>query len=255
MGKPVVGIIANFFLINDEYPAQATGKMNIEAIAEVAGSVPLIIPSLPGAIKIPDIMNVCDGFLFTGGRPNVHPEEYGHEPTEAHGTFDRDRDNIVLPLIRACVEAGQPVLGVCRGFQEFNVAMGGTLHPEIRDIPGRMNHRMPPDGTLEEKFEHRHTVKLQPDSPFQPIFGTDEVLVNSLHGQGIEEPGPRISIQGHAPDGTPEALVVKEAPGFAMAVQWHPEYNAANDPVSRPLFRAFGDALVNWKNRLPAAAE
>lgn len=255
MQKPVVGIIANFFMINDQYPAQATGRMNIDAIAEVTGAVPLIVPSLPDSILLDDIMKVCDGFLFTGGRPNVHPEEYGHEPTEAHGEFDRDRDRIVLPLIRACVEAGQPVLGVCRGFQEFNVAMGGTLHPEIRDLPGRMNHRMPPDGTLEEKFEHRHPVHLEPGSPFVSMFGSDEVLVNSLHGQGIEEAGSRVEIQGHAPDGTPEAITIEGAPGFAMAVQWHPEYNAAADPVSKPLFEAFGDALAEWKNRLPIAAE
>jgi len=255
MKKPVVGIIANFFLINDQYPAQATGRMNIDAIAEVAGAVPLVIPSLPSSIAIRDIMSICDGFLFTGGRPNVHPEEYGHTPTEAHGEFDRDRDRIVLPLIRACVDAGQPVLGVCRGFQEFNVAMGGTLHPEIRDLPGRMNHRMPPDGTLEEKFEHRHDVKMKQGSPFNQIFGTDTVLVNSLHGQGIEEPGARVVVEGHAPDGTPEAITIDGAPGFAMAVQWHPEYNANADPVSRPLFKAFGDALVQWRTKTPIAAE
>jgi len=255
MQKPVVGIIANHFLINDQYPAQATGRMNIDAVAEVAGAVPLIIPSLPASISVTDIMKICDGFLFTGGRPNVHPEEYGHEPTEAHGTFDRDRDRIVLPLIRACVEVGQPVLGLCRGFQEFNVAMGGTLHPEIRDLPGRMNHRMPPDGTLEEKFEHRHLVHLRPDSPFVHLFGKDEVMVNSLHGQGIEEAGPRVSVDGHAPDGTPEALTIDGALGFAMAVQWHPEYRAASDPVSKPLFEAFGNALKSWKNRMAVAAE
>lgn len=255
MQKPVVGIIANFFLINDQYPAQATGRMNIDAIAEVAGAVPLVIPSLPNSISINDIMSICDGFLFTGGRPNVHPEEYGHEETEAHGDFDRDRDRIALPLIRACVDAGQPVLGVCRGFQEFNVAMGGTLHPEIRDIPGRINHRMPPDGTLEEKFEHRHDVKMNDGSPFNHIFGTDTVQVNSLHGQGIEEPGPRVVVEGHAPDGTPEAITIDRAPGFAMAVQWHPEYNANSDPVSKPLFKAFGDALIQWKNKASIAAE
>ncbi|HIC28995.1 MAG TPA: gamma-glutamyl-gamma-aminobutyrate hydrolase family protein, partial [Rhodospirillales bacterium] len=126
MRKPVVGIITNLFMIDDQYPAQITGNMYIEAIAAVAAAVPMIIPSLPDCVDIDGIMGLCDGFLFTGGRPNVHPEEYGHAPTEAHGAFDRGRDRVVLPLIRACVENGQPVLGVCRGFQEFNVAMGGT---------------------------------------------------------------------------------------------------------------------------------
>ena len=255
MRKPVVGIIANSFMINDQYPAQISGTMNIEAIARVAGAVPIIIPALPDCVDIDEIMGVCDGFLLTGGRPNVHPEEYGHLATEAHGAFDRGRDRVALALIRACVEAGQPVLGICRGFQEFNVAMGGTLHPEIRDLPGRMNHRMSPDGTLEDKFAHRHMVRLSPGSPFIRIFGCDAVLVNSLHGQGIGEPGRRIIIEGHAPDGTAEAITIKDAPGFAMAVQWHPEYNAALDAVSKPLFETFGDALMAWKHRAASAAE
>jgi len=177
-------------------------------------------------------------------RPNVHPEEYGHAPTEAHGEFDRNRDRLALPLIRACVDVGHPVLGICRGFQEFNVAFGGTLHPEIRDLPGRMNHRMPPDGTLEEKFEMRHTIALTPGGRFAEIFGADEVMVNSLHGQGIEDAGPRVIVEGHAPDGTAEAIHIEGAQGFAMAVQWHPEWNAAADSVSRPLFAAFGQAIT-----------
>jgi len=247
MQKPVVGIIANSCQINDQFPVQFTGKMNVEAVAEVVAAMPLIVPSLPTAIAIQELMAICDGFLFTGGRPNIHPEEYGHAVTEAHGEFDRDRDGIALPLIRACIQAGQPVLGICRGFQEFNVAMGGTLHPEIRDLPGRINHRMKPDGTLEEKFELTHHVHLAANSPFIDIFGTDDVIVNSLHGQGIDTAGKRVEIDGYAPDGTAEALSIRDAPGFALAVQWHPEYNAATDPVSRPLFETFGRALRSWR--------
>ena len=174
-------------------------------------------------------------------------KEYGHVETAAHGAFDRARDNLCLPLVRACVERGQPFLGVCRGFQEFNVAYGGTLHPEIRDLPGRMNHRMPPEGTLEEKFSRTHPVRLTPGGRFAQIFGADEVVVNTLHGQGILEPGGRIVIEGWAPDDTPEAIHVEGAAGFAMAVQWHPEWNAADDPVSRPLFEAFGAALKSGR--------
>ena len=122
--------------------------------------------------------------------------------------------------------------------------MGGTLHPEIRDLPGKMNHRMPPDGTIEEKFAIRHKVSLLHGGRLAEIFGADEVEVNSLHGQGIEEPGARIIIEGRAPDDTPEAILVEGAQGFATAVQWHPEWNASNDPVSRPLFEAFGRAIA-----------
>lgn len=255
MRKPTIGIIGNAHLINDQYPVQASGVMNIKAVADLCDAVPLIVPATPDAFSTQDLMSACDGFVFTGGRPNVHPEEYGHEPTEAHGAFDRERDRVTLPLIRACVETGQPVLGICRGFQEFNVAMGGTLHPEIRDLPGRMNHRMPPDGSMEEKFALRHPVTLTPGGVFSRVFGGEEVMVNSLHGQGIADPGPRIVIEGQAPDGTAEAIYVAGAPGFTLAVQWHPEWNAANDPVSRPLFEAFGRSVQNWVKGQAIAAE
>ncbi|MEM6479037.1 MAG: gamma-glutamyl-gamma-aminobutyrate hydrolase family protein, partial [Pseudomonadota bacterium] len=166
MRRPHIGIIANSYLINDEYPAFAAGRMNVEAVREVAGCLPAIVPTDPAFVSADELLDVYDGFVFTGGRANVHPEEYGEEATEAHGAFDRARDRVALPLIRALVARGQPMLAICRGFQEFNVAMGGSLYPEIRDLPGRDNHRMPPDGTLEEKFELRHEVTLQPGGPF-----------------------------------------------------------------------------------------
>ena len=244
--RPVVGIIGNTALLNETYQVHAGGTMNTEAVAGVADAIPMLIPADPRFVTVEELLETCDGFLLTGGRPNVHPEEYGEAETPAHGTFDRCRDAITLPLVRACVERGQPFLGVCRGFQEVNVAMGGSLYPEIRDLPGRMNHRMPPDGTLEEKFALRHIVTLTQGGPFHKLLGATEVMTNTLHGQGIKKPGARIVIDGYAPDGTPEAIYVKDAPGFTLSVQWHPEYNAAGDPVSRPLFAAFGEALRVW---------
>jgi putative glutamine amidotransferase len=255
MARPVVGIIGNAHLINDEYPAHAGGSMNSAAVSRVADCVPLIIPPDPGLVSVEELLDTCDGFVLTGGRPNVHPAEYGEPETEAHGPFDRDRDAITLPLVRACVDRGQPVLGLCRGFQEVNVAMGGTLHPEIRDLPGRDNHRMPPDGTLEEKFALRHTVTLSDSGRFARLFGARQVLTNTLHGQGIKDAGNRIVIDGHAPDGTPEALYVRDAPGFALAVQWHPEWNADQDAVSQPLFAAFGAACRAWAGRPRAVVQ
>ena len=230
MARPVVGIIGNSYLINDQYPTHAGGTMNSEAVAHVSGCLPLLIPTDPRFVSVDELLEVCDGFVLTGGRPNVHPEEYGEAETEAHGAFDRARDAVTLPL----------------GFQEVNVALGGTLYPEIRDLPGRMNHRMPPDGTLEEKFALRHKVTVTEGGVFHRLFGATEVMTNTLHGQGIKTPGRRIVIDGHAPDGTPEAIYVADAPGFTLAVQWHPEWDAANDPVSRPLFRAFGEAVHAW---------
>ena len=246
MARPVIGIISNGHLINDRYAVHGVGTMNCCAVASVAECVPLMIPADPDHVNVADLLDVCDGFLLTGGRANVHPAEYGEDETPAHGSFDRARDAIVLPLIRACVDRGQPFFGICRGFQEVNVAMGGSLYPEIRDLPGRDNHRMPPDGSIEEVFALRHAVTFTAGGPFQQLMGTAQVMTNTLHGQGINQPGPRIVIDGTAPDGTPEAIYVKGAAGFALAVQWHPEWNAAADPVSRPLFQAFGAAARDW---------
>lgn len=249
MNRPVVGIISNSFLLNETYPAHGGGTMNFEAVSGVSDCLGMLIAADPRFSCVEELLEICDGFLLTGGRPNVHPEEYGEAETPAHGAFDRARDAITLPLVRACVDRGQPFLGICRGFQEVNVAMGGSLYPEIRDLPGRMNHRMPPNGTLEEKFALRHRVRLLEGGAFQKLFGAPEVMTNTLHGQGIKRPGERIVVEGWAPDGTPEAIRVRDAKGFTMAVQWHPEWDAANDPVSRPLFTAFGKAVHDWAAR------
>lgn len=249
MARPVVGIIGNHALLNEQYPVHTGGTMNSEAVAQVAGCMPLLVPADPSYVSVPELLERCDGFLFTGARPNVHPEEYGEDASAAHGEFDRARDAIALGLIRACVDRGQPFLGICRGFQEVNVAMGGSLYPEIRELPGRMNHRMPPDGSLAEKFELRHKVRFSAGGVFNRLFDAQEVMTNTLHGQGIKTAGARVVIDGRAPDGTPEALLIEDAPGFTLAVQWHPEYNAATDPVSTALFGAFGEAVRAWADR------
>ncbi|MEO0487307.1 MAG: gamma-glutamyl-gamma-aminobutyrate hydrolase family protein [Pseudomonadota bacterium] len=246
MARPLIGIIGNSYLINDQYPAYAAGQMNVQAVAATSGCQPAIVPADPAFVELDELLETYAGFVFTGGRANVHPSEYGEAETEAHGTFDRARDGVTLPLIRALVARGQPMLAICRGFQEFNVAMGGSLYPEIRDLPGRDNHRMPPDGTLEEKFALRHDVALRPEGPFARLFGADVVATNTLHGQGIKDLAPGLVIDGTAPDGTPEAIYVAGGAGFAMGVQWHPEYKSCQDPVSRPLFQAFGEAARAW---------
>lgn len=246
MARPIIGIISNHHIISDTYAVQAAGSINISAVADVAEGLPMLVPAEPDMVRISDLLDQCAGFVFTGGRANIHPEEYGEEPTEAHGDFDRNRDRIALPLIRALVERGQPFLGICRGFQEVNVAMGGSLYPEIRELPGRDNHRMPPEGTLEEKFALRHDVTFSENGVFHQLMGRQSVPTNTLHGQGIKAAGPRIVVDGHAPDGTPEAIYIDGAPGFTLSVQWHPEWNAKCDPVSRPLFEAFGAACRDW---------
>ena len=243
MARPLIGIVGNYYVVNDDYPVQASGEMNIDAISDVCDGISVIVPSLPYNATSVELADICDGFVFTGGRPNVHPKFYGHKATAAHGIFDLNRDAVTLPLIKHCIKIGKPILGICRGFQEFNVAFGGTLHPEIRDLDGRMNHRMPPEGTLEEKFALKHAIDFKPAGPFSKILGKTNVMVNSLHGQGIDAPGQGIILDGFAPDGTPEALYIQDSKSFCLAVQWHPEWNAKLDEVSSAIFEAFGRAL------------
>jgi putative glutamine amidotransferase len=249
MKKPVVGVIANTHLVENKFPAQMAGERNLRAVAEVAGALPLMFAGTPEITDVGALLDVVDGVLLTGARANVHPTRFQMEPHPGHEPYDERRDAVALPLVEACVALGVPILGLCRGFQEMAVAFGGSLHPEIRELPGRMNHRMPrlangeihPDPTV--VFAERHDVKLAPGGAFAKIFGCDVIRVNSLHGQGILEPGKRIVVEGVAEDGTIEAIRIKDAPGFALGVQWHAEYEAKRNAVNRALFQAFGAAI------------
>jgi len=244
MRRKTVGIIGNLLAAGPGSPGQRVNNHYITAVAEVSCAVPLMIPAMPGTQDIAHLIDVLDGIVLTGARPNVHPSHFGAEPSPAYVPYDEGRDAVALPLICAAVEAGVALFGICRGFQEMNVAFGGTLHPEIRDLPGRMNHRMPPGETDPEViYRLRHTLRLTPGGQFARLLGSEQARVNSLHGQGLLDVAPRIVVEGWAEDDTEEAIVVADAPGFAIGVQWHAEYIAGPDPVNRRLFEAFGAAL------------
>jgi putative glutamine amidotransferase len=225
--RPVVGVIANVLLVENRFPAQSVGQRNLHAVADVAGALPLMFAAIPGVTDIPTLLDAVDGILLTGARANVHPTRFGVEEHPKHEPYDHDRDALALAVVDACVARGVPLFAICRGFQEMNVAYGGTLHPEIRELPGRMNHRMPrlengeihPDPLV--VFADRHEVALTPGGAFARLLGREKIRVNSLHGQGIEQPGKRIVVEGVAEDGTIEAIRVADAPGFALGVQWH----------------------------------
>ena len=250
MRRTVVGVIGNTHLIDNRYAVQVAGERNLRAIADVTGALPLIFAGAPDITDVGALLDVVDGILLTGARANVHPARFGTEPHPRHEPYDDARDSVALPLVEACVARGAPVFAICRGLQEMNVAFGGSLHPEIRELPGRINHRAPrletgevhPDHTV--VFADRHDVKLVPGGAFARLLGCETIRVNSLHGQGILEPGPRVIVEGVADDGTIEAIRIADASSFALGVQWHAEYDPQTNPINRTLFKAFGKALA-----------
>jgi len=249
MRRPVVGVIGNAHRVENRFNTQMVGERNLRAVADVSGALPLMFAGSPEITDIGALLDAVDGVVLTGARANVHPTRFKTEPHEKHEPYDIHRDDVALALAEACVARGVPLFGICRGLQEMNVAFGGSLHPEIREIPGRMNHRMPrlengeihPDPLV--VFADRHDVHLTPDGAFAKLLGCDTIRVNSLHGQGILEPGERVVIEGVAEDGTIEAIRIADAPTFALGVQWHAEYDPQRNPINRALFEAFGEAL------------
>ncbi|MGH6780415.1 MAG: gamma-glutamyl-gamma-aminobutyrate hydrolase family protein, partial [Bradyrhizobium sp.] len=224
--KPVVGVIGNAYRVENRFAAQMVGERNLRAVTEVAGALPLMFAGSPEFTDIGALLDVVDGVVLTGARANVHPARFNAEPDAKHEPYDIHRDEVALALSEACVARGVPLFGICRGFQEMNVAFGGSLHPEIRELPGRMNHRMPrletgeihPDPRV--VFADRHEVSLVPGGTFAKILDCEKIRVNSLHGQGILELGKRVVIEGIAEDGTIEAIRIADASGFALGVQW-----------------------------------
>lgn len=253
MVRPVVGVIGNHMMVEDRFAVQMVGERNMQAVADVAGALPLMFAGNPATTDIGALLDAVDGILLTGARANVHPTRFRIEANAKHEPYDENRDAMALDLIEACVARGVPLFGICRGFQEMNVAFGGSLHPEIRELPGRMNHRMPrlengeihPDPTV--VFADRHEVRLTPGGAFATLFGKDVIRVNSLHGQGILELGSRVVAEGIAEDETIEAIRIEGAAGFALGVQWHAEYDPERNPINRALFEAFGDALRGYQ--------
>jgi putative glutamine amidotransferase len=217
------------------------GEKYITAVADAAGGLPLLIPALGQRFDLSDLVGRLDGLLFTGSPSNVAVHHYGGQPDRPDSPQDPARDAVTLPLIRAALDAGLPIFCICRGFQELNVALGGTLHTHVHDQPERMDHRAPP-GPYDERYLPRHPVKLTPGGIFARILGTAEIEVNSLHWQGVDRLADSLVVEGTAPDGTIEAVQLRNARSFALAVQWHPEYRVLENPSSVALFRAFGDA-------------
>jgi putative glutamine amidotransferase len=239
--KPVIGVPADRRLLGSHW-FHCVGEKYLAAIVEAADAVPIVVPAFGERLELEVLLERCDGVLLTGSPSNVEPHHYDG-PASAPGTWhDPQRDATTLPLIPRAVAAGLPLLAICRGFQELNVAYGGTLHQHLHEIPGFLVHKEDETLPLEAQYAPAHEVRLVPGGAFARIAGREVIRVNSLHSQGIDRLGTGLVAEGRAPDGVIEAVRVAGAPGFALAAQWHPEWQATKNDFSKALFAAFGDA-------------
>lgn len=221
----------------------------VTAAVRGAHVLPLIVPALEEGGDVDLVLDRVDGVLISGSRTNVHPQRYGEAATDGHGPFDPARDSTSLALISRAIERGIPLLAICRGIQELNVALGGSLATEIQELPGRIDHRKPDVTDRDQAFAIRHSIRVREGSCLAGIVGHGEVRVNSLHRQAISRLAPRLAVEAVAEDDTIEAVSVIDAPGFAVGVQWHPEYWVGSDDISDRIFAAFGEAVRKHAHR------
>jgi len=241
--RPLIGIPADRRIVG-HHAFHMVGEKYARAVLEAAGAAPLLIPSLAEELGFDELLERLDGLLFTGSPSNVEPHRYQGKPSDPGTLHDPARDATTLPLIRKAVQSGVPVFGICRGFQEMNVAFGGTLHQKLHEIPGHLDHRDDESQPLEVQYGPAHEVTLEPGGVLRSLAAGDRIRVNSLHSQGIDRLGGELAVEARAPDGVIEAFRVARARRFALAVQWHPEWHAMKNPFSRALFAAFGQAAA-----------
>ena len=240
--SPVVGISCNL-KVDGRFRHHATGEGNAVAVLDAVRALPLLIPALGGRLDPDAVLDAVDGIMLTGGVSNIEPHHYGQAPAPGEDVRDPGRDLLSFALVRAAVRRGTPLLGVCRGIQEMNVAFGGTLHQRLHEVPGRHDHRRNREVPFEESIAPRERLRLTPGGRLSAWLGEDEAVVNSLHGQGIDRLAPGLAVEALADDGTIEAISVRDAPAFAVGVQWHVEITATEHPLNRAILRAFGEAV------------
>ena len=239
---PLIGVPA-CLTVDEGFGFHRVGDKYVTAVLDGAGGLPLLIPTLGPRLDLEALLGRLDGLLITGARSNIEPHHYGGGPPPEGSPNDPARDATVLPLIREAIAQAVPLFAICRGIQELNVALGGTLHGEVQALPGRIDHRSDKSVPPQERYRDAHAIALTPGGTLQALLdGAAEIRVNSLHGQAIDRLAPGLVVEATAQDGTIEAVSVTGAPAFALAVQWHPEWRVLDNPVSRRLFAAFGAA-------------
>jgi putative glutamine amidotransferase len=239
--RPVVGLVCDHRTL-DSQPAHLVLDRYISAVRDGAGALPLLIPALDPPLELDDILSATDGLLFTGSPSNVSPQYYGGPPPRDPAAEDPNRDALTLPLIRQAAETGVPLLAICRGTQELNVALGGTLYQHVAEVPGRFDHREK-GGSVEQQYAPSHAVAVEEGGLLAGLLPEHHFQVNSLHGQGIARLAPPLFAEAKAPDGQIEAVSMPGSKGFLLGLQWHPEWRWAENAVSRALWSAFGGAL------------
>ncbi|HET6395336.1 MAG TPA: gamma-glutamyl-gamma-aminobutyrate hydrolase family protein [Pseudoxanthomonas sp.] len=230
------------------HPFLAVGEKYVRAVVEGAGATPVLLPALLPPLPAGDWLARLDGLLLTGAVSNIEPHHYGNEPSWEGNLHDPARDATTLGLIPRAVALGLPILAICRGFQEVNVAFGGSLHQKLHETPGFADHRENPDDPLEAQYAPVHDVRLAEGGLLAAIAGQPRARVNSLHGQGVARLGAGLRVEATAPDGAIEAFA-GAGPGFLLGVQWHPEWQVAQDPFYLGIFRAFGEACRDYAAR------
>ncbi len=239
---PIVGFPCDRRLLG-KHPYHLVGEKYVTAVRDGSDALPLLIPVLEPPLAASDILRSIDGLLFTGSPSNVAPKHYGGPAPRTGVLQDEHRDATALPLLRAAIDAGKPVLCICRGFQELNVVLGGTLHQHVQEVPGRNDHRSNDDDPLDVQYAPSHPVQAQDGGLLARMTRDKTFSVNSLHSQGIDRLAPGLLAEAVAPDGQIEAVSMPSAKGFLFAVQWHPEWGWSENPVSRAIFATFGAAL------------
>lgn len=250
--KPVV-LIPSCNRVLGEQPFHVAGRKYVEAV-RLAGCVPLVVPSI-AADEVDELLDLADGVLLTGSPSNVHPSHFGEEVHDTSLPLDPERDTWTLPLIPRLLARGIPLFAICRGCQETNVALGGSLHQAVHELPGQHDHRGAKDAPPEVTYGVAHVVDVMPGGLLADIVGRKTIEVNSAHGQGVNRLAEGLRIEARAHDGLIEAFSSPKAPAFNLCVQWHPEWQAATNPVSVKLFKAFGDACRAYRDRHRTAPE
>lgn len=246
--KPVVIVTADSKEIGGHASYGLTRKY-IDPVVGIMQALPLILPPLGATLDIEALLEHADGLLFTGSPSNIEPRHYGEEASDPHSLRDVDRDATTLPLLRAAIERGLPVMAICRGFQEANVALGGKLHQAVHDVAGLDDHREDETAPLDVQYGPAHRARAVAGGWLEQVVGVAEWDVNSVHGQGIARLAPSLRAEAHAPDGLVEAFSLADGRSFVLGVQWHPEWRAAANPVSVSLFAAFADACRQYAAR------